>query len=100
MEEVGRGEKHGKTLRCCSSSNAGKGATGAAGPWWHVGGESPGEVLLKVTDESGRNLVTVSLEGLGCKAIGNQASLVLLTGKKTALRMRSLCASKGCCLIR
>lgn len=30
MEEVGRGGKHGKTLRCCSSSSAGKGGTGAA----------------------------------------------------------------------
>lgn len=54
-----------------------------------VRGESPGEVLLKVVDEPGRNLVTVSLEGLGCKAIGNQPSLVLLMGKELLWECKS-----------
>lgn len=81
VEEVGRVGNTGKCW-CYSCSRAGEGGTGAAGPWWHVIGESSGQVLLKVIDEPGSNLLTMSLEGLGCKAIGNQASLVLLTGKK------------------
>lgn len=80
VEEVGRGGNMGKFWGVIVV--AGEGGTGAAGPWWHVIGESPGQVLLKVIGKPGSNLVTMSPEGCGCKAIGNQTSLVLLTGKK------------------
>lgn len=46
-----------------------------------------GETVLKGMDEPRRILVTVSPEGLGCKPVGSQASLVLLTGEKTAFIM-------------
>lgn len=61
---------------------------------WHVRGGSPREVLVKVVDEPGRNLFPVSPEGLECKAIGSQASLVLLMGGKDCFESAKLMCFK------